>query len=158
MPPLDVQTVQTPPGTHPGPSEWASRRDQSASEETSSQEPSQQGSLRSLKGQIQPVSASTPGNTSEIEGEKYLYGDGVPVNCGRAQQDLLAAAERSSPKAQSGLGTMYATGHCAIRDLPLAYHWFARAQRQEPRNRIIEEDMRVVWNQMSPEERRLAKR
>jgi TPR repeat protein len=87
-----------------------------------------------------------------------LYGDGVQVDCGRARQDFLAAAEHSSTKAQSTLGTMYATGHCANRDLPLAYHWFARVQRQEPRNRIIQEDMKALWNQMSPEERRLAER
>jgi hypothetical protein len=155
IPALDVQTPQR---TQPGPSELASQPNQSATEETPSQEPSQERSPRSSRGRIQPLSASALDNTSETEGEKYLYGDGVPVNCGRARQDLLAAAEHSSTKAQSALGTMYATGHCAIRDLPLAYHWFARAQRRELRNRIIEEDMRVLWNQMSPEERRLAKR
>ena len=45
-----------------------------------------------------------------------------------------------------------------IRDLPLAYRWFARALRQNPRNRIIEKDMKVLWDQMGPEERELAKR
>ena len=156
IPPLDVQTPQS---THPGPSELVSQRDQSATQETSSQEPSQEGPLRSSKAQVQPASASTRGrDSSETEGEKYLYGVGVPANCVRAQQDLLASAEHSSAKAQSAVGTMYATGHCATRDLPLAYRWFARAQRQNPRNRIIEEDMRVLWNQMSPEERKLATR
>jgi hypothetical protein len=42
--------------------------------------------------------------------------------------------------------------------LPLAYRWFARALRQNPGNRIVEQDMRVLWNQMSPEERKLATR
>jgi hypothetical protein len=150
----------TPQSAHPEPSELASQRGRSATEETSSRDPSQEVSVAALgssKAQIQPVSASTRGRiTSETEGEKYLYGDGVPVNCDRARQDLLAAAELSST-AQSALGTMYATGHCAIRDLPLAYRWFARAQRQNPHNRIIEEDMRVLWDQMSTEERNLAK-
>jgi hypothetical protein len=114
---------------------------------------------RSSKVQIQSVPAGTRDrDTSEAEGEKYLYGDGVPADCDRAQQNLLAAAEHSSAKAESTLGTMYATGHCTFRDLPLAYRWFGRAQRQNPRNRIIEEDMRVLWDQMSPEEKQLAKR
>jgi TPR repeat protein len=140
----------------------ASKRNQGATEETSSGNPSQE-ELAAVpgpsKGQVQPVSASTRNrNMSEAEGEKYLYGDGVPADCERAQQDLLAAAEHSSAKAESTLGTMYATGHCTIRDLPLAYRWFARAQRQTPRNRIIEEDIKALWDQMSPEEKKLAKR
>jgi hypothetical protein len=153
--------VLTPQSAHPEPSEL-SKRGQSATEETSSRDPSQEGSVaavRSSKAQVQRVSASATGrNTSETDGKKYLYGDGVPANCDRAQKDLLAAAQHSSAKAQSALGTMYATGHCAILDLPLAYLWFARAHRQNPRNRIIEEDMRVLWDQMSPEERKLTKR
>ncbi len=152
--------VRTPQSAQPEPAELASTRGQSATEETSSRDPSQEGSAAAVRSsKAQPVSASTRDrNTLENEGEKYLNGDGVPANCDRAKKDLLAAAEHSSAKAQSALGTMYATGHCAIRDLPLAYRWFARAQRQNPRNRIIEEDMRVLWDQMSPEERKLAKR
>jgi len=138
------------------PSELASRRDQSATAETPSRDWSQKGPADA---RVQTVSASPPGrNTLETEGEKYLYGDGAPANCDRARQDLLAAAEHSSAKAQSAVGTMYATGHCATRNLPLAYRWFARAQRQAPRSRIIEEDMGVLWNEMSLEEKKLAKR
>jgi hypothetical protein len=144
------------------PSELTSKRGQSAPGETSDGSPSQGRSViapRSSKVQIQSVPAGTRDrDTSEAEGEKYLYGDGVPADCDRAQQNLLAAAEHSSAKAESTLGTMYATGHCTFRDLPLAYRWFGRAQRQNPRNRIIEEDMRVLWDQMSPEEKQLAKR
>ncbi len=153
---IEVLTPQSPE-----PSELAYERAQSAIEETPARDQSRKGvaAVASSKAQVQPVSASTRGrNSSETEGEKYLYGDGVPANCVRAQQYLLVAAEHSSAKAQSAVGTMYATGHCATRDLPLGYRWFARAQRQNPRNRIIEEDMRVLWNQMSPEERKLATR
>jgi len=92
----------------------------------------------------------------ESQGEKYLYGNGVAANCALAQRSLLAAAERSSARAQSVLGTMYATGHCAARDLPLAYRWFARALRQDPSNARIEQDLKVLWNQMSPDERQVA--
>jgi hypothetical protein len=51
---------------------------------------------------------------------------------------------------------MYATGHCATRDLPTAYRWFGRSLRQDPKNTRLEQDLRVLWNQMTPDERRLA--
>jgi hypothetical protein len=149
----------TPQSAQPEPSELASEGGPGAAEETPSRDASQEGSIAAVrsKAQVQSVSASTRGhNRSESEGNKYLNEDGMPANCDRAPKELVAAAEHSSAKAQSALGTMYATGHCVIRDLPLAYRWFARAQRQNPRNRIIEEDMRVLWDQMSPEERNLA--
>jgi len=94
----------------------------------------------------------------EAQGEKYLYGNGVPENCARARTNLMAAAEHSSAQAASVLGTMYATGHCATRDLATAYRWFARSLRQDPKNTRIEQDLRVLWNQMTPEERQLAMR
>jgi len=147
----------TPQSAHPEPSKFASQPGPSAHEEKNS---SQEGivPVRSSKAQIQSVSTTTRGrNASESEGKKYLYGEGMPTDCDLATKDLLAAAEHSSAKAQGTLGTRYATGHCAIRDLPLAYRWFARALRQNPRNRIIEKDMKVLWDQMGPEERELAK-
>jgi hypothetical protein len=94
----------------------------------------------------------------EAEGEKYLYGNGVPENCTRASPNLLAAAQRSSAQAESVLGTMYATGHCATRDLPTAYRWFSRSLRKDASNTRIEQDLKVLWNQMTPEERQLALR
>ena len=104
------------------------------------------------------ASVTTAGDDLEAEGEKYLYGNGVPENCGRARKSLLAAAQHSDTKAQSVLGTMYATGHCATRDLPTAYRWFGRSLRKDPGNTRIEQDLKVLWNQMTPEERKLALR
>jgi hypothetical protein len=160
--PVSPATVLTPQNADPEPSALVSKHSQSAAGKTSSQVPSQEGSVAAdtpSKAENDPVSANPPAReTLETEGEKYLYGDDAPANCDRAQKELLAAAEHSSAKAQSALGTIYATGHCAIRDLPLAYRWFARAQRQDPHNRVIEQDMRVLWDQMSPEERMLATR
>ena len=92
------------------------------------------------------------------QGEKYLYGNGVPENCARARTNLLAAAQHSNAQAQSVLGTMYATGHCATRDLPTAYRWFSRSLRQDPKNSRLEQDLRVLWNQMTPAERQQALR
>jgi hypothetical protein len=107
--------------------------------------------------QATPVNASgSVTDALEIEGEKYLYGAGVPEDCGRAQRTLLAAAERASSRAESVLGTMYATGHCTARDFPLAYRWFAKALRQEPSNARLEHELQVLWNQMSADERQIA--
>ncbi len=108
---------------------------------------------RSAKLQSQPTAEEL-----EAEGEKYLYGNGVPENCTRARTSLLAAAQRSSAQAQNVLGTMYATGHCATRDLPTAYRWFSRSLRKDPSNTRIEDDLKVLWNQMTPQERQVALR
>jgi TPR repeat protein len=102
--------------------------------------------------------AATQADDLEAQGEKYLYGNGVPENCARARTSLLAAAEHSNAQAQNVLGTMYATGHCATRDLPTAYRWFSRSLRKDPKNVRIEQDLKVLWNQMTPEERQLALR
>jgi hypothetical protein len=118
--------------------------------ENSTKEPSQ------LDSETQESASDAKGEALEAEGEKYLYGAGVPANCALAQKSLLTAAEHANSKAQSVLGTMYATGHCAPRDLPLAYFWFAMAMRQAPDDARAEHDLMVVWNQMSADERQLA--
>jgi outer membrane biosynthesis protein TonB len=104
----------------------------------------------------EPTPAVPDADDVEAQGEKYLYGNGVAQNCARAQKSLLAAAARSNARAQSVLGTMYATGHCATRDLPAAYRWFARALHQDPSNSRVEQDLKVLWGQMTPEERQVA--
>ncbi len=107
-----------------------------------------------------PVAPTTPNPATDsmfLEGQKYLYGTGgVASNCPRAQQYLTTSANNNNSKAQSTLATMYATGHCVRRDLPLAYHWFARALREDPRNTRLNRDVEIMWNQMSPQERTLA--
>jgi len=107
-----------------------------------------------------PPPASNPAEDSlYLEGQKYLYGGrGVRQNCALAQQNLLAAAKNDNSKAESTLGTMYATGHCVPRDIPLAYRWFARALHADPRNTRLQKDAEIMWNQMTPPERQLALR
>jgi TPR repeat protein len=110
-----------------------------------------------------PASAATApepsaGDSLAIEGERYLYGNGVPENCDRAQRSLTRAAQSGSTKAYTLLGAMYATGHCATRDLPTSYRWFARALHQDPSNTRLEKNLEVIWRQMTPEERQLATR
>ncbi len=108
-----------------------------------------------------PAQAATTPEQSEsealaVQGERYLYGTGVAQNCDRAQRSLLSAASRGSAHAETLLGAMYATGHCATRNLPTAYRWFARALHQEPSNSRISADLEVLWKQMTPDERQLA--
>jgi hypothetical protein len=90
------------------------------------------------------------------DGERYLYGRGVPEDCARAQRNLQIGAGNSNPKAQTLLGAMYATGHCVNRDLPTAYRWFAKALHGDPGNSRVQRDLEVLWKQMTPEERQLA--
>jgi zinc-ribbon domain len=103
----------------------------------------------------QPVSADR-GDALFRRGEAYLYGRGVPENCDEAVKNLKAASAKQNAKARSAFGTMYATGHCAPRDLPTAYSWFALALRVDPNNQILEKDLTAVWNQMTPPERQMA--
>jgi hypothetical protein len=92
------------------------------------------------------------------DGERYLYGRGVPEDCARAQRNLQIAARQSNAKAQTLLGAMYATGHCVNRDLPTAYRWFAKALHGDPGNSRVQRDLEVLWKQMTPEERQVAMR
>ena len=103
-----------------------------------------------------PATPASPDADLESIGERYLYGNGVPQNCTRAESSLRTAATHGNSKAQTVLGTMYATGHCVGRDLPAAYRWFARALHQDPQNTRISADLQVLWRQMSAQERQLA--
>ncbi|MBS1852463.1 MAG: SEL1-like repeat protein [Acidobacteria bacterium] len=108
---------------------------------------------------IQPAVTSADSEEQLVAmGQKYLNGDGVPQDCGKAQKNLLTAGFRSNVKAQSLLGTMYATGRCVPRDLPTAYRWFARALHEEPENTRVASDLDALWRQMSPAEKKAALR
>ena len=106
---------------------------------------------------VEPAAlATSPDADLELAGERYLYGNGLPQNCTRAESSLRTAATHGNSKAQTVLGTMYATGHCVGRDLPSAYRWFARALHKEPQNSRISADLQVLWRQMTPQEKQLA--
>jgi hypothetical protein len=123
---------------------------------------------RAAKPKASATSAKTPnlpapaaadmGDAAFRKGEAYLYGRGVPKNCDEAVKNLKAASAKSSAKARSAFGAMYATGHCVQRDLPTSYLWFALALRVDPNNQILEKDLSAVWNQMTPPERQMATR
>ncbi len=102
------------------------------------------------------VAASSEGDGLFRKGEAYLYARGVPESCSQAIRYLKSASDKSSSKARSTFGTMYATGHCVPRDLPTSYRWFAMALQADPNNSILEKDLSAIWNQMTPPERQLA--
>ena len=157
----------TPAPPMAGPSDQVATQPSQAVTEATKQEPEPQeeqapvAKKPALKPAATKVEYKTPAQNAsadalEVQGEDYLYGHGVQADCGRASKSLLAAAAQSSAKAQSVLGTMYATGHCVTRDVPLAYRWFAKASHQEPGNVRIQQDLVVLWQQMTPEEREVA--
>lgn len=156
--PPQAQTPVPSPNDQPVPSSAAPSGDVQTGTPSAvaEQPPATAGSSAPTRTSRAPASPTI--DEIEAEGEKYLYGNGGPENCARARKNLLAAAQHSNAKAQSVLGTMYATGHCATRDLPTAYRWFGRSLRQDPGNSRIEQDLKVLWNQMTPEERQIALR
>ena len=147
---------QTRNGDEEAPAQNSASADQEDTEAAASVPPA-----RTRKPQAEPVTkpAATSGDDRLVaDGQKYLYGDGVPANCDRARRSLTSAAGHNNPQAQSTLGTMYATGHCVTRDLPIAYRWFARALQNEPGNDRVKQDLEVLWRQMNADERQLAMR
>ncbi|MGH9529813.1 MAG: hypothetical protein ACRD2S_07845 [Terriglobales bacterium] len=147
-------SVESKPPTTP-PLEEKTPAPESAKSEVAKPIPSR---LRASKSS--PAAAAIPNPAEDstfLEGQKYLYGTGgVASNCPRALQYLTTSAGNNNSKAQSTLATMYATGHCVPRDLPLAYRWFARALHQDPRNTRLDRDVEIMWNQMTPQEKQLA--
>ncbi len=111
---------------------------------------------KAVREPVPQVEPPDPSETLFVEGQKYLYGSGVPENCSLARTKLMAAANQSNSKAQSTVATMYATGHCLPRSLPQAYHWFALALHKERDNMRLQRDLEMLWNQMTPEEKQIA--
>ena len=105
---------------------------------------------------VKPAPVVDTGEAEFRKGEAYLYGRGVRQNCDEAIKHLKVASANGNAKARSTFGTMYATGHCAPRDLPTSYSWFALALRADPNNQVLEKDLSAIWNQMTPPERQLA--
>jgi hypothetical protein len=154
-------TTQEPAGTAPAATS-AKQEPKAAAEPATANEQAPKAEAATTKRAKSSVKETAAGNSGadqlEAEGEKYLYGTGVYANCSRAQKDLQAAAEQGSSKADSVMGTMYATGHCVSRDLPLAYRWFAMALQRDPGNTRLQRDLQVLWNQMTADERQIAMR
>lgn len=154
-----VPTTAVPPATAPAPSSPGSTSS-GATETAETPAPAPKAVAPIAKAALSKPSPATPPVSFDdrivADGERYLYGRGVPEDCARAQRNLQIGAGNSNPKAQTLLGAMYATGHCVNRDLPTAYRWFAKALHGDPGNSRVQRDLEVLWKQMTPEERLLA--
>lgn len=157
--PTTVEPVK--PETKPNPAEnklvKASGAPKPAKPAPVKSSPPTENVARLEKPQVTPPSApEDAGAALALQGERYLYGNGIRQNCDLAQKSLLAAAARANVRSQILLGTMYATGHCATQSLPAAYRWYAKALHQDPENKRISDDLSALWRQMTPEERQQA--
>jgi hypothetical protein len=99
---------------------------------------------------------ANPGSELVTSGEKYLYGRGAPWSCTQAVIYFSAAAAKQNPQAFSHLGALYATGECVPMDRAVAYAWFRRAYAKEPNNHYFEQNLTMLWREMTPEERQRA--
>lgn len=87
------------------------------------------------------------------EGEKYLYGRGVPSNCQYAVKSFQGAADKGNARAMAHLGSLYGSGRCVKFSRVQAYQWFAKAKEANPDNTWYESSMDMLWRNMSREER-----
>jgi hypothetical protein len=101
---------------------------------------------------------TNPGGDLVSTGERYLYGRGVARSCDQAVSYFNAAAAKQNPQAFSHLGALYATGNCVPMDRAAAYAWFRRAYAKEPGNHYFEQNLTMLWREMSPDERQRAAR
>lgn len=92
---------------------------------------------------------------SVAEAERYIYGRGARQDCDHGVR-LLKTTAQSNPKAMISLGALYSTGTCTPRDLPTAYRWFALALHKQPDNQVLQDDLKSLWDKMTPPERQLA--
>ncbi|MGI9101865.1 MAG: hypothetical protein ACR2IF_05405 [Terriglobales bacterium] len=96
------------------------------------------------------------GNELVSSGEKFLYGKGVARSCDQAVSYFRAAAGKQNSQAFSHLGALYATGECVPMDRALAYSYFKRAYAKEPANHYYEQNLTMLWREMSPDEKQRA--
>ena len=94
------------------------------------------------------------GQNDVDEGEKYLYGRGVRQDCGRARSSLMTAADLSNARAQGMLGDH--VRHRPLRSTRLVNRlsMVSEARQKDPNNVRIEQDLHLVWRQMTAEQQR----
>jgi hypothetical protein len=155
----ETATPKTTP-SEPTPSAREEARAQARSQAEERRQARLEASAKPAPARPSPITeaAAPSGDADFRKGEAYLYGRGAAQNCGEAIRYLKSAAAVQSAKARSTFGTMYATGHCVNRDLPTSYQWFAMALQLDPNNKILQEDLNAIWNQMTPPERQSATR
>jgi hypothetical protein len=90
--------------------------------------------------------------------ELYIMGRGVEKSCDQAMVLLRSASVHASSRARGKLGAMYATGECVPQDRVQAYHWMSMALQANPNSDWTERYRESIWNQMTANEKVLAKK
>ena len=101
-----------------------------------------------------PAAPEKPAGSDLLEqGQRYLYGQGVRKSCDQALNLIHQAANQGNARARAQLGGLYATGNCVQFDRATAYRWFTLALQAEPGNRLIDRNRRMLWDEMTSQER-----
>jgi hypothetical protein len=112
-----------------------------------------EGTEKSKPSSARRASPAQPAGSELVaNGEKFLYGKGVPRNCGQAVNAFDQAAKQQNPNAMSHLGAMYATGECVPFNRVRAYDWYSKALAQNRSNTYIEHNLNMLWREMTPQE------
>jgi len=77
----------------------------------------------------------------------------VRRDCNQAMVYFRAGAEQQNARALSRLGALYATGTCVPMDRVMAYNWFSRALAHDSKNPLLEDNLNMLWRDMSSSER-----
>jgi TPR repeat protein len=100
-----------------------------------------------------PAEEDQRGDDLVARGERFLYGQGVRRDCNQAMVYFRAGAEQQNARALSRLGALYATGTCVPMDRVMAYNWFSRALAHDSKNPLLEDNLNMLWRDMSSSER-----
>jgi hypothetical protein len=133
------------PGAEPG----STKEDQAATPAQTATA----GKQASVKTRAAAQREAPAGQALVTAGERYLYGRGVARDCNQALVYFREGAELRNAQALSRLGTMYATGVCVSQDRVVAYNWFSRALAEDRSNQAIEQNLNMLWRDMSAGER-----
>jgi hypothetical protein len=139
----------------PGAKSETAAKDDASTDDTNEEEASAADEERPSAAAAKKTRAAPANEGAElvISGEKYLYGKGVARSCDQAVSYFNAAAAKQNPQAYSHLGALYATGECVPMDRAAAYAWFRRAYAKEPSNHYFEQNLTMLWREMTPGER-----
>ncbi|MGZ4817902.1 MAG: tetratricopeptide repeat protein [Terriglobales bacterium] len=159
----DSSAASKTPGAQPGKTSdvpaKAGAKPQPAKEEASAERSSDDKAVDDVKSSAAGKARGpqeNPGGELVNTGEKYLYGHGVARSCNQAVSYFNAAAAKQNPQAFSHLGALYATGECVPMDRATAYAYFRRAYAKEPANHYFEQNLTMLWREMTPDERQRA--
>ena len=86
----------------------------------------------------------------------YVKGDGVPRSCEQALVLLKTAATKENARARNRLAAMYNSGTCVQRNRVEAYRWLSSALAADPNSHWAQQNRKLIWQQMTLDERAAA--